>query len=98
MKAISITCIICGTFIFVAPMLYQFGSFALVAYALANTHLSPMNIAAPALEEGYRIGSFCFGLALVSVGIVFALLGRRVIATSVSRKDVVAPLAQPSNA
>lgn len=77
MKSVAITCILAGIFTFTAPMLYQFGCFALVAYSLANTRLPSMNISAPALEDGYRIGSMFFGLILTVIGVVFGLRRRR---------------------
>ena len=76
-KAVSITCILAGVLVFAFPMLYQFGCFALVAYALANTHLPSMNISAPALENGYRFGSIGLGVLLTLFGMALAFLGRR---------------------
>ena len=94
MKSVAITCILAGILTFSAPMFYQFGCFALVAYSLANTHLPSMNISAPALENGYRLGSIGLGLILTVVGVVFGFRGGRTPAV-INPPGSVAPPSTP---
>jgi len=75
MKPISRTCIICGTLAFLAPMLFQGFCGAFVAYALANSRLSPMSISAPSLPPIYYLASVIFGAVLTLVGILAAVPG-----------------------
>lgn len=96
MKPISITCIICGTFAFMFPMVYQLAHSALVAYALANTHFSTITL--EPLDTFSRIGSLLFGLCLTGIGISSGVFNRSVATLDAERKSGVLPLVQPSNA
>ncbi len=94
-KSVPITCILAGVLVFIMPMLYQFGCFALVAYSLANTRLPSMNISAPALEDGYRVGSMCFGLILTVVGMVFGFRNRPTPAAVNPPRSIATPSVPP---
>ena len=96
MKPIPITCVVCGTFAFMFPMLYQLATNMLVAYALANTHFSTITL--EPLEVIYRLGSVCFGLSLTTVGIFSGIFNRPAAMSGDEHKDNALPLAQPGNA
>ena len=94
MKAISITCILAGAFIFAAPMIHQLCCFALVAYALANTYLPTVNLTEPGVDDGYRHASMACGILVMVAGIAFGILNLRRVSSL--HQEGAPPLARSS--
>jgi hypothetical protein len=95
MKQISITCIICGTFIFSSPLLFQLGCGVLIAYTLANTRLPSASLGFSGIGDVNGIACLVFGACLIIVGVVLGFRSRGVSDPQSAEKGTLPPFTRP---